>query len=120
MTRSNDEGLAAIAAIAKYETAMRRILANVSEELKDDVYQSMVLEILLNSGEVEIKDLERAAEKCIKDFSYSGRVYKEEPYYELPYDELDDICSKSTAIVLSQAARAEAIIAAISQLVTTD
>ena len=117
MTRSNDDGLAAI---AKYETAMRRILANVSEELKDDVYQSMVLEILLNSGEVEVKDLERAAEECIKDFSYSGKVYAEEPYYELNYDELDFICTAYTVKVNKQAARAEAIAAAVNNLVTAN
>lgn len=115
------------ALLAEHQRTMELIVAKykVKDDLKEDVYNSMVVAILEADAEygenyekVLLDKLCEAVEECLRCMSYQSKITIQHESYELDYDELDIICTEYTARVNAQAARAAAITAAVNSLVT--
>ena len=125
MSRNNDDPKLAL--LKEHEAIFKLIMAKykVKKEMEEDVYDSMVLVLFEAKAEygeayetVLLDRLCKATEECLRIMSYSGKIFEEEPYYDMTA-ELDELCSAYTMTVISQAARANAIVAAVNQLVAT-
>lgn len=114
------------ALIAEHQRTMELIIAKykVKDDLKDDVYNSMVVALLEADAEygenyekVLLDKLCEAVEECVRCMSYQKKITIQDENYELAYDELDIICAAYSVRVNTQAARADAITAAVNSLV---
>lgn len=115
------------ALIAEDQRTMELIIAKykVKDDLKEDAYNSMVLALFEAEAEygenyevVLLDRLCKAVEECLRCMSYQSKITIQDESYKLNYDELEVICTSYTEKVNTQAARAEAITAAVNSFVT--